>query len=76
VTPVSRFYMVAALERARRRVTELANETMSGSGMVGGDRAGGGTGKRGDVYRRSSSPELDDAEYHSGIVPGLDALAL
>jgi hypothetical protein len=73
---VSRLYMNAALEEARRRVTELANETISGSEMVGGDRDGRGAAKRGGVYQRSSRPELDDAEYHSGIAAGLGAPAL
>jgi hypothetical protein len=72
---VSRFYMNAALEEARRRVTELANERI-GSATVGGDRDGRGPAKRGGVYQRSPRPELDDARYHSGIAPGLDALAL
>jgi len=72
----SRFYMDAALEEARRRAAEFANETISSSGMVGGDRHGGGTGERGGVYRRSAMPELDDAQFHSGIAPGWYALAL
>jgi hypothetical protein len=72
---VARFYMDAALEQGRRRVAELASETISGSDMVGGDRDGPGTAKRGGVYQRSSRPELADAEYHSGLTPGLDALA-
>jgi hypothetical protein len=44
---VSRFYMNAALEEARRRVTELANETISGPDTVGGDRDGRGAARRG-----------------------------
>ena len=73
---VSRFYMDAALGQGRRRVADLASETISGSDMVGGDRDGRGTAKRGGAYQRSSRPELDDAEYHLGVSPGLDALAL
>jgi hypothetical protein len=72
---VSRFYMDAARGQGRRRVADLASETISVSDMVGGDRDGRGTPKRG-AYQRSSRPELDDAEYHLGVSPGLDALAL
>src|SRR5580704_14525847 len=43
---VSRAYMDAVLEKARRRVTELPNETISASEMVRGDFDGEGTGKR------------------------------
>ena len=52
----------------------LANETISDSDKVGGDRDRGGTAKRG-VYQRSSRPESDDAEYHPAMTPGLHARA-
>ena len=71
---VSRVYMDAALEEARRRVAELSNETISGSDMVGGDRDGGGTAKRGGVSQRSSRPGLDEA--HWAEASGLYALPL
>lgn len=73
---VSRFYLDAALAQVRRRVAEPAIETMSGSELVGRDRHGRGNGKRDSVYQRSSRPELGDAEYQSGIAPGVDAPAL
>jgi hypothetical protein len=72
---VSRFYIDVALEEARRRVAEPADEMISSSDLVGGERDEGENGKRGDVYRRLSRSELGGAECQSGIVPGVDALA-
>jgi hypothetical protein len=67
---VCRPFMVDELEEARRRVAELANETIAGSDMVGDRRDKHG------VYQRSSRPELGDAEYQSAIAQVLDALPL
>jgi hypothetical protein len=49
------------------RLAVPANETISGSDMVGVDCHGGATGKRCGVYQGSSRPELDDAAYDSGL---------
>jgi hypothetical protein len=71
----ARFYMEVALEKARRRVAELAKEMISSSELVGGERDEGENGKRGDVYRRLSRSQLGDAECQTGIAPGVDVLA-
>jgi hypothetical protein len=74
--PVSRVFVGdTTLAETSRRLAVLANETISDSDMVGGDRGGDGMAKRGGVYQRSSRPELNDAEYHSGIAAGWHALA-
>ena len=46
---------------------------ISDSDMVGGEREGGATSKRGGVSQRSPRPELDEAEYLWGEAPRLDA---
>src|ERR1700730_13174380 len=71
--PVSRVFVGdTTLEGTSRRAAVLANETISDSDMVGGDRHGAGTAKRGGVYQRSSRREFDVAEYQSEVAPGLD----
>jgi hypothetical protein len=42
---------------------------ISDSDMVGGEREGGATSKRGGVSQRSPRPELDEAEYLCGEKP-------
>jgi hypothetical protein len=74
--PVSRVFVGdTTLAATPGRPAVLANETISGSGKVGGDRDRGRAPKRDGVYQRSSRPESDDAEYHSGLAPGLHAIA-
>jgi GAF domain-containing protein len=63
----------STLEETLRRVADLANETISGSDMVSVAVLVEGR-PRTVAFTDVTAPEIDDAQYHTGIGPCLDAV--